>query len=199
MLSEEINTIVTRDNPPQKHIRQITPSISRSDGFTIELRETIELSARTILIKAQNTGVAGPREPERNFPSQDDEEEPDTGDQAVLGKAGSITDHISRIVFPAFSLDRGDSCKIHENAYWDLQTHLGRLWTVIDELYDAVIVVLDEIDRLAPPDDAQNVPTEEADDNKLLMQLSRESTTGKSDPARHRRIGCPMRPVSVSL
>ncbi|WP_049934638.1 Cdc6/Cdc18 family protein [Haloplanus natans] len=56
---------------------------------------------------------------------------------------------------------------IATGAYYD------RLWTVIDELYDAVIVVLDEIDRLAPPDDAQNVPPEEADDSKLLMQLSR--------------------------
>jgi len=56
---------------------------------------------------------------------------------------------------------------IATGAYYD------RLWTVIDELYDAVIVVLDEIDRLAPSDDTQNVPPEEADDSKLLMQLSR--------------------------
>jgi len=40
---------------------------------------------------------------------------------------------------------------IATGAYYD------RLWTVIDELYDAVIVVLDEIDRLAPSDDTQNV------------------------------------------
>lgn len=56
---------------------------------------------------------------------------------------------------------------IATGAYYD------RLWTVIDELYDAVIVVLDEIDRLAPPDEVQNVPPEEAEDSKLLMQLSR--------------------------
>lgn len=56
---------------------------------------------------------------------------------------------------------------IATGAYYD------RLWTVIDELYDAVIVVLDEIDRLAPPNDSRNVPPEEADDSKLLMQLSR--------------------------
>lgn len=56
---------------------------------------------------------------------------------------------------------------IATGAYYD------RLWTVIDELYDAVIVVLDEIDRLAPPDDVRSVPPEEADDSKLLMQLSR--------------------------
>ncbi len=56
---------------------------------------------------------------------------------------------------------------IATGAYYD------RLWSVIDELYDAIIVVLDEIDRLAPPDDVENVPPEEADDSKLLMQLSR--------------------------
>ncbi|WP_231187572.1 AAA family ATPase [Haladaptatus sp. DYF46] len=41
---------------------------------------------------------------------------------------------------------------IATGAYYD------RLWTVIDKLYDAIIVVLDEIDRLAPPDDARNIP-----------------------------------------
>ncbi|WP_227355938.1 Cdc6/Cdc18 family protein [Haladaptatus salinisoli] len=56
---------------------------------------------------------------------------------------------------------------IATGAYYD------RLWMVIDKLYDAIIVVLDEIDRLAPSDDARNIPPEEADDSKLLMQLSR--------------------------
>ena len=94
--------------------------------FTAELRETVEAAARTILIKAQDADVAVPREPERSFPSQDDEaNKSDPDDQAVLDEAASITDHVSRIVFPAFSLDRGDGCEIHENAYWDLQTHLG--------------------------------------------------------------------------
>jgi len=95
------------------------------ERFTTELRETIETAARTVLIKAQDEGVAVPQEPERQLPFQRDEEESDTGDQAVLDESASITNHISRIVFPAFSLDRGDGCEIHENAYWDLQTHLG--------------------------------------------------------------------------
>lgn len=56
---------------------------------------------------------------------------------------------------------------IAAGAYYD------RLWEVIDVLYDSVIVVLDEIDRLAPADDAKNIPSQEADDSKLLMQLSR--------------------------
>ena len=97
-----------------------------NERFTADLRETIEAVARTILIKAQNAGVAVPREPERSFPSQDDEaNKSDPNDQTVLDEAASITDHVSRIVLPAFSLDRGGGCEIHENAYWDLQTHLG--------------------------------------------------------------------------
>ncbi len=97
-----------------------------NERFTADLREAIEETARTVLIKAQDVGVAVPREPERTFPSQDDgADNSDTDDQAILDEAASITDHISHIVFPAFSLDRGDSCEIHENAYWDLQTYLG--------------------------------------------------------------------------
>ncbi|EMA24855.1 transposase (TCE33) [Haloarcula marismortui ATCC 33799] len=96
------------------------------ERFTTELRETIEAAARTILIKAQNAGVAVPREPERSFPSHDDEaNKSDPDDQTVLDEAASIMDHISHVVFPAFSLNRGDGCEIHENAYWDLQTYLG--------------------------------------------------------------------------
>jgi len=94
--------------------------------FTTELRETVEAAARTILIKAQDAGVTVPREPERNFPSQDDgADKSDPDDQAILNEAGSITDHISHVVFPAFSLNRDNGCEIHENAYWDLQTYLG--------------------------------------------------------------------------
>ena len=94
--------------------------------FTADLRRTVETAARTILIKAQNADVAVPRNPERHLPSHGDEEdESDPDDQAVLDEAATITDHVSRVVFPAFSLDRGEGCEIHENAYWDLQTYLG--------------------------------------------------------------------------
>lgn len=94
--------------------------------FTTELRSTVETAARTILIKAQNAGIAVPCEPERSLPSPGDEED-ETGldDQAILDEASPVTDHVSRIVFPAFSLNRGDGCEIHENANWDLQTYLG--------------------------------------------------------------------------
>ncbi len=96
------------------------------ERFSADLRETVETAARTILIKAQNAGVSVPREPERKLRHHDDESgESEPNDQTVLDQAEAITDHVSRIVFPAFSLDRGDGCEIHENAYWDLQTYLG--------------------------------------------------------------------------
>ena len=57
---------------------------------------------------------------------------------------------------------------IATGAYYD------RLWTIINDLYDSVVIVLDEIDRLAPPaNDTENLAPEQADDSKLLMQLSR--------------------------
>ena len=96
------------------------------ERFTADLRETVETAARTILIKAQNSGFGVPREPERKLQYQDEGAgEGDPDDQTVLKQAEAISDHISRIVFPAFSLDRGEGCEIHENAYWGLQTYLG--------------------------------------------------------------------------
>ncbi|MDR5657861.1 transposase [Halodesulfurarchaeum sp. HSR-GB] len=96
------------------------------ERFTAELRGTVETAARTILVKAQNADVAVPREPERHLPSHGDEEdESDLDEQAVLDEAATVTEHVSHVVFPAFSLDRGEGCEIHENAYWDLQTYLG--------------------------------------------------------------------------
>ncbi|WP_246988977.1 transposase [Halorientalis marina] len=96
------------------------------ERFTPDLRETVETASRTILIKAQNAGVKIPREPERKLRHHDDESgELEPADQTTLEQAEKVTDHVSRIVFPAFSLDRGNGCEIHENAYWDLQTYLG--------------------------------------------------------------------------
>jgi len=95
------------------------------DRFTAELRETVERAARTILIAAQDAGVAVPRKPERlSFPGEASEEALPT-DRAILDEAEVVTDHISNIVYPAFSLPRGEGCEIHEHAFWDLQTHLG--------------------------------------------------------------------------
>ena len=45
--------------------------------------------------------------------------------QLVLDRAEEITTHVSQIAYPAFSLDRGEICEIHEHAFWDLQTYLG--------------------------------------------------------------------------
>jgi len=93
--------------------------------FTAELRRTVETTARTILIKAQNAGVPVPRDPERKLCYRNSDESPIPDEQRVLEQAETITDHVSRVVFPAFSLDRGEGCEIHENAYWGLQTYLG--------------------------------------------------------------------------
>jgi IS4 transposase len=94
--------------------------------FSADLRETVERTARTLRINAQNAGVAVPRDPERKLQYHNDESGPtDPDDQTVLEEAAKISDHISRVVFPAFSLDRGEGCEIHENAYWGLQTSLG--------------------------------------------------------------------------
>lgn len=43
----------------------------------------------------------------------------------MLECAKKVTDHVSRLVYPGFSLDRGEGCEIHEHAFWDLQTYLG--------------------------------------------------------------------------
>lgn len=82
------------------------------------VHETVQNAARTILIKAQNAGAAVPCDPERRLPFHGDEEdELDPDNRTVLDEAAPITDHVSRVVFPMFSLDRGDGCEIHENAY----------------------------------------------------------------------------------
>ncbi|WP_394348055.1 transposase [Halorubrum sp. ASP1] len=94
--------------------------------FTDEFRETVQKAARTILIKAQNADVTVPREPEQILPARgDDVDESVPDDRAILDNADRVTKHVSRVVFPAFSLDRGEGCEIHENAYWGLQTYLG--------------------------------------------------------------------------
>jgi len=92
--------------------------------FPTALRETIQKGARAILIKAEDEGVNIPRKPSRQFRSEDSDDENLT-DQLVLDQAEEITTHISQIVYPAFSLYRGESCEIHEHAFWDLQTYLG--------------------------------------------------------------------------
>ena len=75
--------------------------------FTTDLCETVETAARSILIKAQNAGIEVPRDPERTVRRQDgdgEDEAPD--DQTTIAEAERVTEHVSRVVFPAFSLDR---------------------------------------------------------------------------------------------
>ncbi|EMA24862.1 transposase [Haloarcula marismortui] len=96
------------------------------ERFTADLRETVGTAAQTVLITAQSEGVTVPRPPERRSPQrEDDGRGSDSDDQTILERAEQIIDHVSRIIFPVFSLDRCEGCEIHENAYWGLQTYLG--------------------------------------------------------------------------
>jgi len=94
--------------------------------LTEDLREIIQAAARSILVNAQEEGVSIPREPDRKLSRHDrDTEEPDLDNQSILEQTQKVTSHLNHVVYPAFSLDRGEGCEIHENAYWDLQTYLG--------------------------------------------------------------------------
>lgn len=101
------------------------------------------------------------------------------GTNTRIGRAvidcGQRRSETQTVIHLAKRLNRPDETRvtiplsgIATGAYYD------RLWTIIDMLYDAVLIVLDEIDRLAPPDDeSTTIPPEQADDSKPLMQLSR--------------------------
>ncbi|RBI60526.1 transposase [halophilic archaeon] len=93
--------------------------------FTHGLRETIATAARTILIQANRAGVPIPCEPPEQSPRREQSNETALTQQAILGRAEKITEQVSETVHPAFSLDRGKGCEIHQNAFWELQTHLG--------------------------------------------------------------------------
>ncbi|WP_227378838.1 transposase [Haladaptatus halobius] len=92
--------------------------------FTTELKDTVETAAETILLKADRAGLSVPREPPDTH-LHDLNEEAEADEQSVLDYAEKVTNHVSRIVYPGFSLDRGSGCEIHENAFRDLQTYLG--------------------------------------------------------------------------
>lgn len=104
---------------------QLTLWRSWHQRFTDELKETVETVTRTILIKAAQAGVSIPREPSNKLIRHRTKDEATIDDRSLLNRAEEITEHISRIVYPVFTLDRGDGCEIHENAFWDLQTYLG--------------------------------------------------------------------------
>ena len=93
--------------------------------FAPKLRETIETAARSILTQADRADVPVPRQPpERSSPREQSNGEVPT-QQEILDRAEEVTEQVSDIVHPAFSLDRGEGCEIHQNAFWGLQTYLG--------------------------------------------------------------------------
>jgi IS4 transposase len=93
--------------------------------FTTDLRETIATAAWTILIQADRANVPVPREPPKRPSSREQSDTTSPTQQTILNQATAITEQVSEIVYPAFSLDRGEGCEIHQNAFWELQTHLG--------------------------------------------------------------------------
>ncbi|EMA42093.1 transposase (TCE33) [Halococcus hamelinensis 100A6] len=93
--------------------------------FEPELRETIETAARSILIQADRADVPIPRQPPERSSSREQSNSEEPTQQKILDRAEDITEQVSGIVHPAFSLCRGERCEIHENAFWELQTYLG--------------------------------------------------------------------------
>lgn len=92
--------------------------------FTADLQEFLATAARTILIKADDGGVSIPRKPSRTRPRREARTGPDDECSSGMSKQ-ELASYVSRIVYPAFSLDRDRGCEIHENAFWGLQTYLG--------------------------------------------------------------------------
>jgi hypothetical protein len=92
--------------------------------FTTDLQEFVATAARTILIKVDDAGASIPREPSQKLPRRGDDSEADE-DRSASELHRELTSHVSQIVYPTFSLDRGPGCEIHENAFWSLQTYLG--------------------------------------------------------------------------
>ena len=93
--------------------------------FTTDLRETIATAARTILIQADRANVPVPREPPERPSLREQPDTPSPTQQTILNQATAITEQVSEIAHPAFSLDRREGCEIHANAFWELQTYLG--------------------------------------------------------------------------
>lgn len=94
-------------------------------AFRTKLRGTIETAARVILIQADRADVPVPRQPpERSSQREDSNGEAPT-QQEMLGHAEETTEQVSEIIHPAFSLDPGKGCEIHQNTFLELQTYLG--------------------------------------------------------------------------
>ena len=156
------NKIVGRNEQIETVARRLKPAIDGGSG------------KGTLLLGKSGSGkTLVTRYVSREVEKRGDERGTNIG-RAVID-CGQRRSETQTVIHLAKSLNRPDetgvripSSGIATGAYYD------RLWSIIDQLYDAVVVVLDEIDRLAPPDDEEGtIPPEEADDSKLLMQLSR--------------------------
>ncbi|RJT07209.1 transposase [Halococcus sp. IIIV-5B] len=93
--------------------------------FAPDLREAIETAARSILIQADRVDAPVPRQPPERLSQREEFNDEAPTQQEILDRAEDITEQVSGIVHPAFSLNRGEGSEIHQNAFWELQTYLG--------------------------------------------------------------------------
>lgn len=87
--------------------------------------------------------------------------------QVLRDIANDLNPPDSEITIPASGIATGD--------YYD------RLWAIINNHYDSVIVILDEIDELEPPKDPEEISSANTADARILMQLSRAGEEGDID------------------
>jgi IS4 transposase len=95
--------------------------------FAGDLQNAIEGCARDVGLCAARYGVPPlkPQQTSRVIPAAERNAVKPPSRREILNRAGELTDHAKRVVFPAFSLKRGERWSIHENAFWELQTYTG--------------------------------------------------------------------------
>ncbi len=156
------NKIVGRNREIQTVARRLKPAIRGGSGKgTLLLGKSG--SGKTLVTKYVSQAV------------KDRGENEDTRIGVAIIDCGQRRSETQTVIQLAKSLNQRaetgidvPSSGISTGAYYD------RLWEIIDDRYDSVIVVLDEIDRLAPEERSEpSVEPQHADDSKLLMQLSR--------------------------
>jgi IS4 transposase len=102
---------------------------ARHERFSRDLLQAIKQCADFIRIHAtwnrvdvpDTIDTAGSDSTSRRGPSTDSE---GPSQKEVLSRAGELTDQAKRLLFPAFGFDR-EKGRIHENAFWELQTYTG--------------------------------------------------------------------------
>ena len=108
---------------------QTTMWRARHERFNQELRRAIKQCADFVRIHATWNRIEIPdtinlsdNDGSSKRGSSEISEEP--SQKEVLRRAGELTDQAKRLLFPAFGVNR-EKGRIHENAFWELQTYTG--------------------------------------------------------------------------